>query len=94
MVSRTGTGGDQDFRSQRHALTVSPGQQALRDDALQGVPQTFAQIIGLALAQRDDAIHGARDIRRVQRGEHEVASLCGLERDLHRLRVADLSHLG
>ncbi len=88
MVSRTEPVG-----SQRHALAVRTRQQALRDDALQGVPQALPQIVRLAVAERDDAVHGSGDVGRVQRGQHEVAGLGGLERDVHGLRVSDFTHL-
>ena len=44
-----------------------------------------------AWEQGEHAIHGARHARRVKRRQHEVPRFRGLERDVHRLLVADLA---
>ena len=43
------------------------------------------------LHQREHAVHRAHGVARVQRRQHEVPRLGRLERDLHRLLVADLA---
>ena len=88
-------GRDEHLRREHEAGAVLPRQEALRDDALERVADALAQLVGrarLALRrEREHAADGARDVGRVERREHEVAGLGGLERDVHRQLVADLA---
>ena len=73
------------------AAAVGARQQALRDDPLQAARDADAVLGHVAPHEREHAVHGAHGVARVQRRQDEVARLGRLERDLHRLLVADLA---
>ena len=47
--------------------------------------------LDVATHEREHPVHGAHGVARVERGEHQVPRLGRLERDFHRLLVADLA---
>ena len=83
---------DQQHFERRDAAAADLAAQVLRDHALQRLRQHDADLrllIGRELI--DDAIDRRRRGRGVQRAEHEVAGLRGLDRDRHRLEIAQLA---
>ena len=74
------------------------GHEALADDPLERLREARADLALLVLGEdADDAVDRLGGVDRVQRREHEVARLRGLERDRDRLHVAHLAdqdHLG
>ena len=83
---------DDQHLERRDAPAADLLAQRLRDDAAQRLGQHRADLrlpVGRELI--DDAVDGGRRGRRVQRAEHEVAGLGGLDRDRDRLEVAHLA---
>ena len=69
------------------------GDQPLAHDPLERLREARADLPLLVLGEdTHDAVDGLGRVDRVQRREHQVARLRGLERDRDRLEVAHLAH--
>ena len=87
----TALGRDQHFE-RGHAAAADLAAQRLRDDAAQRLGEHDADLrLPVRRKLIDDAIDGRRRGRRVQRAEHQVAGLGRLDRDRHRLQIAQLA---
>src|SRR5713226_9962033 len=78
-----GLGGDHDLRRDDASLALRFGEEALADGSLEvlgeTVPQRLLRVGGEGVAETAD---GLRRVGSVDRGEHQVACLRGLERDV------------
>ena len=87
-----------DFKRRRATVPVGPWQQPLRHDRMQRFRQTHARDrLLLRREHRDDPAHRRDDVRRMQRGDEEVARLGGLHRGIDGFRIthlADQDHVG
>jgi hypothetical protein len=64
----------QHFRRQHASRIAHHGQQLLAHDGLDALRQLHAYLFLLVRGENvNDAVHGLRSVRRVQRGQHEVA---------------------
>ena len=92
MQSRIEPGAHHHLDRGHAPLAVGAHDEALGDDALDDGGELAADLILLVRREGgDDAVHRLGRVQRVQRGEHEVAGLRRVQRDLHRLGVAHLA---
>ena len=83
---------DQRFAHQRHTVPGSIREVGAAQRRPQIVREALAHLTRIVVRrQRNDTTHGASDIWGMQRRQHEVARLGGLERDVHRHLIANFA---
>src|SRR5439155_11997054 len=84
-----GASADEDLDGRDAAFAADLRDETLRDDADDDGRELVADLLLLVRRERtNDAVDGLAGVQGVERREHQVARLRGMERDRHRLRVA------
>ena len=86
-------GGDEDLQGEDPALAVGLGEEALGEDAEEGLGEEDAHLTVLVQGKEvNDPVDGAPGVQGVEGGEDQVARLRRHEGGLHRLPVPHLPH--